>query len=639
MKTLRRAMFLGLFVLTALTAGAADEFSDTPVFTFTAKSGPELVNDPDKELSNASGSLTMRPNNAGEFFLYAYNPEKAKKAYIVEVKGGPGSSLNGTAKVTIPGKKWMRIRVTKPAPAAAPAAAPVPAPAPAAAAAPAAPPEVLPPGSELASESNSFSFTLRLLNDDGTPATDTDGKAYGRKVGVTVQKPDDYIAAPAGTISLKDRLTQVAVTVSGKPDFTGTANLMLAFPPQESLKDAIIREGIYKRTLTREPNSTAAPKATLSGAVENAVDKLRIHLGVDGFDRAFIYQPALAGDTANANLIRVATVAVRILPAVGFNKGAETQPVAAFPVKIEADNDPAGSTLELWIRKAGDGNTFEKNEIIKLGGARDERVWVEVAGPVDGGVLISSTSKDWLKPLDIRNFRGKCEVVAVLKNKQLEGGKVESAPFALTIDANIPERLEFVKFPEKHIKGTPLPVTVTGTDLDTRIEKVLFILGKPGDDGKFPSDAAKVEGLAVIDKNKIPTGAYTALLPVPADKRGEMYISAVLIDAVGLSVTKTQRIELVDAPPPTGSINGTISIGERRQPGIKVLLLNGEGKEKAAAVTNEYGRYKFEKVPVGDYVVFAEKPDSSYGSEGKVAVQVKAEQTAKPAIDLKKRTK
>ena len=633
MKTLRRAMFLGLFLLTGFAATAADDFSDTPVFTFTAKSGPELVSDPDAELSKASGTLTLRPNNSNEFFLYAFNPEKAKKSYIVDVKGGPGSGLNGTAKVTIPAKKWLRIRVPKPAPAPAPAIVP------AAATAPAAPAEKLPPGSELASGSNSFSFTVSLLNDDGTPATDTDGKAYGRKVDVIVQKPDDYVAAPVGTISLEDRISQVLITVTGKPDFTGKANLTLAFPPQASLKDAILREGIYKRTLVRDADATDAPKATLSGSVENAVDKLRIDLGIDGFNRAFIYEPALAGDTNAAKLIRVQKPAVRVLPAKGYETTAESQPVAAFPVIVEADNDPSGSTLELWIRKAGDGNDLDKNEIVKLGGARDERVWVDVAGPVDAGFLISSSSKDWLKPLDIRNFRGKCEVVAVLKNKQLQGGKVESAPFNLTIDANIPERLEFVKFPDKHLKGTPLPVTVTGVDLDTRIEKVFFYLGKPGDDGKFSPETLKFDGAEVLDKKKLPTGAYTVLLPLPADKRGRMFISAVLVDAVGLTVTKTQTIELVDAPPPTGAINGTISIGERRQPGIKVLLLNGEGKEKANALTNEYGRYKFEKVPVGDYVVFAEKPDSSYGSEAKLAVAVKADATAKPAMELKKRTK
>jgi hypothetical protein len=631
MKALRRAMFLGLFVLTGLTAAAADDFSETPVFTFTAKGGPELVNDPDAELSKASGTLTLRPNNAGEFFLYAYNPEKGQpKKYIVEVKGGPGSSLNASVEVSIPGKKWMRIRVPKPAPAPAPAVVP------AAATAPAAPAEKLPPGSELANGSNSFGFTLRLLNPDRTPAMDADGKPYGRKVDVIVQKPDDYVAPPKGKISSKGSLTQVTATVDGKPDFTGTANLTLDFPPQASLKNAILREGIYKRTLTKEGDAT--PKATLSGAVENAVDTLRILVGIDGFNRAFIYEPALAGDTANADLIRVQKPAVRILPAVGFNRGAETQPVAAFPVIVETDNDPAGSTLELWIRKQGDGNDPARNEVVKLGGPRDERVWVDVAGPVDAGFLISSISKDWLKNLDLRSFRGKCEVVAVLKNKQLQGGMIESSPFLLTIDANIPERLEFVKFPEKHIKGTPLPVAVTGVDLDTRVEKVFFILGKPGDDGKFAPDAAKVEGEPVLDKNKVPTGAFKALLPLP-EKRGVMFVSAVMVDSVGLSVVKTQTVELVDAPPPTGTINGTVSIGERRQPGIKVLLLNAEGKEKAAAVTNEYGRYKFEKVPVGDYVLFAEKPDSSYGSEGKVAVQVKADATAKPAFELKKRTK
>src|SRR4051794_16266663 len=112
-----------LFVSLAAVAAAADDFSTTtPMFAFlpTANKAEELAKIPE----DATENLTLRPNQAGEFYLYAFNPSKVKKTYIVELRS---SRVAVQTKVTIPDGKWVRVRLPKPAPPP-PVAVVVPAP-------------------------------------------------------------------------------------------------------------------------------------------------------------------------------------------------------------------------------------------------------------------------------------------------------------------------------------------------------------------------------------------------------------------------------------------------------------------------------------------------------------------------------
>src|SRR5262249_41252554 len=161
-----------------------------------------------------------------------------------------------------------------------------------------------------------------------------------------------------------------------------------------------------------------------------------------------------------------------------------------------------------------------------------------------------------------------------------------------------------------------------------------FFLGKPLDDGKIPPDAVLAEGKPLLDK----PGVWEAAIPLPAEKRGEAFIGVAFFNEVGLATTKTQRIELVDAPPPSGAIDGIVLIGDRPQPGLVVRLF-ADGKEKAVAMTDDKGKFKFENVPVGNYTVGSARPDSSYGFGGTAPVQVELERRAKVALNLTKQVK
>jgi len=626
-------LFLAPVLLAGLVASAtAQDFSTTTVFTFAPALGPDVVSDPNTDLK-ATPNLKLRPNKSGEFYLYAFNPSKVQKTYVVEMKGSPGSGVAAQVKVAIPGEKWARVRLPKPAPPAAPAPVAV-----APVTTPPVPSTPLPPGAELASSSGLFQFTLRLLNADLTPVADANGLNYGQVVTVNVLRPENYIAPPTGSVTRSDRLTRVNVNVSpmlanGQPVFTGTADLRLAFPPQSALSGAIIREGFYRRSLVVEPGTN--PTATLVGAVENAGEKVRIDVGVDGLDRAFIYEPAPAGDINVGKLNRILTPAIRLFPAVGYKSSVATQPVPAFPVRVEADNAPPDATVQLWIRPRGASDDPAVNERVPLGGAYEERLWLEVSGPTEG-LFLTNQARDWVKSLDLAALRGEQEIVAVLSIPGTAGAKIlKSEPLRLIVDATPPEEIKFAKLPARQIKGKPLAVRATVVDPETKIVKAVFFLGKPTDDGKLPADAILVEGKMV----KGNSGEWEAALPLLPERRGEAFVGVVMTNEVGLSTTATQRIELVDAPPPLGAIDGIVKAGELPAAGTLVNLFDGDNKMKNTATADSRGRFKMEGIIPGTYTLRASKPTSSYPLGAAEPVQVEAEKRAKALLSMVKQVK
>jgi hypothetical protein len=649
MRPASRLLLAPLLVLLASAGTRGQEFSTgIPAFALTPIPGPEVVD------AVPVGGVTdplLRPNTAAEYHLYVFNKENEPATYIVELRGGPGSALAAQAKVTIPGKRWQRVRLPKPP--APPPAPVVPVPPPAAPPANQPPPEPPPPGSRLAAnEKGEFQFTLRLLNADGTPVldrADPPGNPLGRRVTVNLQRPDEYIstdtADTGARVATDGPLTRVTARVKAKAAFVGEAPVTLAFPPELPLSGTVIREGFYRRTLLRPTANDPVPAAVLDGAVENAPENLRVFVGVDGYDRAFIYQPSPKGGLAG-DLIRDDSVGVRLYPAAKFAAEAVTAPVAAFPVRVEADNPPAGATLELRLRpvripgpppaaETAKDELLRRSEVVRLGGARDEQVWIDPSGPGDGGLLITRRSRDWVKPLDLRSIRGTHEIVAVLSGG---GQEVASLPLVVTVDDTAPEDVAFAPFPTRHPKGKALPITASAVDPETGVARATFFVGRPLDDGKLPPDAITVDG-APVDPQDPKNRAWTANLPIPPERRGEVIVGVVFTNQVGLATTRTTRIELFDAPPPgsvvaVGRIEGTVKILETPQPGLTVVLRNLDGKDLATTTTNPKGKFVFEKVAVGSYTLSSGKKDSSYGYVGSAAVEVKADQTAKPVVSL-----
>jgi hypothetical protein len=432
----------------------------------------------------------------------------------------------------------------------------------------------------------------------------------------------------------------VTARVKAKAAFVGEAPVTLSFPPELPQLGAVIREGFYARTLTRPTDKAAVPATILDGALENAPANFRVFVGVDGYDRAFIFQPSPKGGL-EGDLNRYEEAGVRVYPAAKFAARTATAPVAAFPVRVEADNPPVGATLELRLRparipgpppagEAAKDELLRRSEVVKLGGARDEQVWLDPSGPGDGGLLVTRRSRDWVWPLDLRAVRGTHEVVAVLS----EGGRevTVSAPLVVTVDDTPPENVVFGPFPAKLLKDQPLPVSAAATDRETGVVKATFFVGGQLDDGTFPAGAVTVAGV----RSEKDATVWVADLPVPAGTRGDVVVGVVFTNQVGLATTRTARVrvQLILPPPPRGRVEGRVLLGDRPQPDSPVTLLGADGTAKATATTDPTGKFRFEQVPPGGYSVASTKPDPTTGFTGSAPVQVRAGETAKATVSL-----
>ena len=622
----RLALLAALVAFGSPAPAQAPKFSDDVVFTFIAEAGAKDVLDALPKDNNPN--IVMRPNDGGEFHLYVKNPAKALKTYTVELASEPKGTIAARIEVKIPGDKWMRVRIPKPAPEPVVAVVPVAAPAPTT---PPAPKVELPSGQELIRSNVGFRFVLRLLakDDDGAlaPVKGADGADLGRVCTVTLAKPSAYLEVDKPKlVAPKDKPAIITVPVkaiAGKA--SGDATVQLYFPPTLNAPGLMLREGVYRRAISLDGGPNASVQ--LRGSIQKYGKEFRAEVSIDGVARAFIFTSEPKGDVTD-ELQNFDTKVVRILSAKSV-----TRPTAAFPIKLEVDNAPDNANLEVQIRQVGSDSKDDANsEVLPLKGSRQERVWIDLAGKIDGGFAIGNRSVDWVVPLDLRERRGRLEVVCTIP-----GTAIKSDPFIITVDATAPEDVKFLKLPAQHIKGTPLPVTAALQDLDTKVVKAVFFLGELQEDGKLP-EGPKVAGTRALDpKTKLPSPVeWIGLMPLPPEKRGEITIGVAVTDEVGNTATETQKVELVDPPAPNGTIIGKVVIGERAQPGLTVILADGEGKPKGETKTDAFGKFKFEKVAPGAYTLKTSKTDVTLGLTGTAPAQVENGKTVKPEIVLKR---
>ena len=619
----RLALLAALVAFGSPAPAQPPKLSDDVVFTFIADAGAKDVLDTLPKDNNPN--IVLRPNDGGEFHLYVKNPAKALKTYTVELSAEPKGTIAARIEVKIPGNKWTRVRMPKPAPVVA--VVPVAAPAPTT---PPAPKAELPSGQELIRSNLGFRFVLRLLakDDDGAlvPVKGTDGADLGRVCTVTLAKPSAYLDVAKPTlVAPKDKPARISVPAKAIAGIaSGEVTVQLSFPPTLNAPGLMLREGVYRRAISLDGGPNAS--VVLLGSVQKYGNKFRAEVSIDGIARAFIYTSEPKGEVTD-ELQKFDTQVVRILSAKSV-----TRPTAAFPIKLEVDNAPDNANLEVRVRQVGGDDTDANKEIILLKGSRQERVWVDLAGQIDGGIAIANRSIDWVVPLDLRERRGRLEVVCAIA-----GTTIKSDPFIITVDATAPEDVKFLKLPAQHIKGTPLPVVAALQDLDTKVVKAVFFLGELQEDGKLP-EGPKVVGTRVLDpKTKLPSPVeWIGLMPLPPEKRGEITIGVAVTDEVGNTTTETQKVELVDPPAPNGTIVGKVVLGERAQPGLTVTLTDGEGKPKGEAKTDAFGKFRFEKVAPGAYTLKTTKTDVTLGLTGTAPAQVENGKTAKPEIVLKR---
>lgn len=632
MSAVRLTAALGLLAVWLSLAPAQDYAAKWTAFTAKADAPDETKNVVDLQAAD----LAPRPNTASAVYLYVQNRLPNKDTFVVELhQGGPNGPSLGRATVKFTGNNvqgtWKRVKFAPP-PAAPPAPASTP---------PAEPP---PPGVALKRDAAGFQFTLRLLDEKGEAVVkDEANRPYIDVVNLTFAKPEAYLSVDKPTVAVQGGAAEVAVKVTPIADAKGTPPITADSPATVRLSFAgtglTLGDGVYTRTV--------AAAATLTGAVKAPPDTLTVHVAVDGVERAklFTVSPRLTTDQVNPDT----RVAVRVVPLVPLPANNATRPVAAFPVRLEVDNPPADHALELRVKRATD-NSADQNEVFRFPAPRDEKVWLNPADP-SGGIGLTTKSGDWVKVLSLADLRGRIDLSGVLV--KAGGTDLPSDPVRLLVDATPPEvtfrdpGLKVTKSGARQLeKGQPLPVRAFATDGTggTGIAKVMFFLGKVGEDGKPPAGAAVVEGTPELDKDGRPTDVWAAALQLPADKK-DVTVSAIATDGAGNAggprTGEALRVFIVDPPPllPPGRIDGIVMFGELPQPGVEVKIVGGEGKIRKSVVTNPSGKFCIAGLPPGPYVLLSGKTDVTTGVSGVTEVTVEPGEKATPAVIVLKKNK
>lgn len=597
-----------------------------------------------KEFPPEKQGLTaaLRPNatDAGVYFVYAKNPAKNVDdlaTLVVELRGAKDEFIAEGRAEKVPGGSWKVVRFAKPAVTPAPAVAPAPG---------AAPVEPAPPGAPVARGGKGFEFILKQFVIDAkgvkVEALDADKKPIKETLKVSFMAPADYGVTVGDLKTGADKTAGVVIT---PPKAGGKSTAKITFPGQKDGQPPAGVVGLFAVTL--EPSAAGDAKVTLGGRFPNGL--VPLHLAVDGVERVAVYDTATISDKGEVKATSARKV--RVVPVGG---AVAVKPNAAYPVRVETDNAGPNDTLELRVRRTGDSGASD--EVIPLGGPRDERLWVDAAEPTKQGLGFATKTSDWVKMIDLSAARGEMDIEAVLKPQG--GTKIESA-LKVIVDAQAPvvsggiDVGDPTKPKEKLLKGAALLVRATVKDEGgAGVQKVSFVLfTKLQPDGTLPPDAVVADGVRVpkVDgKTKKPstiefTDEWVAEL-IPPDKKGKYLIAAVATDRAGNEGKVTKQdpavkvIELVDpatgAAGPRGSIAGIVIFGGLPQPGLKVAVGGADGKAKAVATTDEKGRFCIPDVLPGAYTVVTLKTNSALGFTSQADVTVEPEKTAKVTLEL-----
>jgi hypothetical protein len=628
----RAALLLSTLILAAAPAAA---WAQNGKFFFSAK--PKLAADNFYETS-----IDVRPNTSVPLYLHVRSPQVASNAYVelvvddrVWARSAPlkFDAADQTLPVTFP-KPEEKKPAPVPVPVAPPAAnAPPPLP-------PPPPGRVLPFTKPTGTDSaGSFRFTLRLMN-EGADKKVTE--VFSERIGVNVLQPESYLA-----IEGSSRGNNIEIKVSPKPNddtarkayLDGSPSVVsLYFPPGENIDVKLLGTGMYRRTLTG-PGATVTLEATeLPIVTAGQRSPIRFYIDVDGFPRAFVFQPTVSEFTSG-KLQPTTAPAVRLYPGQVAAESPKnyyvarpvTKPEDRFPVRVELDNaKPETQTTVSFGRTSSSAG-----EVDLLYGPRDTKVWIDVAAE-DGQFLVSNKLTDWVTPLDTYMLRGEYTLIA----KRSDQGADKKV--ALLLDDTSPNRIS-LQLPDEHVKGDPLRVVASISDRErTPITRVVFFIGlPPGPDGKRAADPVKVEGL----RDPADPERWVADLPLAPDAKGVLQVGATATNEVGLDSTDTKNIRLLEPPAPAGTIVVTVLRGGRPQPGVNVLLRDSEGKDKGVLTTAVkadkdkkvvVGQVVFDKLPPGLYGIGAAKADSSSGSKAAVPVKVEAGKTVEINLELKR---
>lgn len=437
---------------------------------------------------------------------------------------------------------------------------------------------------------------------------------------VTLLDPERYLTVTDATYrpAVGGRPNALAVRVRPETPLDNPPCPIEIVFPAEANPGLMIRDGKLKGPLPTDgqPLRLYAEGLTTGGAPPT---RLYVNLNTDGSERAFTFAGTVPPTGEAIRLTQVTEPLVRVR-APEFASG-----IKPLPVRIEADNAPEGSKLELRLGTYVE-DRFVTDASKTIDTPRERTTTLGVKSP-EGMLLLRGLLRDWETALPVDYLVG----IRDLEARIVKDGKVlAESRVKVLFDSAPPVNIEFLSLPPKVAKEKPLAVRATSDRPVSSVKEVKFFYGKPVK-GDAPQGAATVPGKLVDPKANV----WEAVLP-PTGVDGPITVTALFTSRAGLTGAGSQDAEsmpeaIANKPEPA-MIGGKVIEGRLPQADLVVVLLDDKGAEKGRVKTKGDGGFQFNDVPPGKYKLQVQKEITNRKAEADV--DVKAGEEKKVTLEL-----
>ncbi|MCU0877508.1 MAG: carboxypeptidase-like regulatory domain-containing protein [Pirellulaceae bacterium] len=442
--------------------------------------------------------------------------------------------------------------------------------------------------------------------------TDTaDGSQIFKRLSIAPQRPQRYVVPRVRYSRARER---IEIQVSPVDDSLLPAEGVRL---SAELAETIAPDAERQLAALLRPGEPPAEMFVEVPAAAGRVANLRI--SVDGFPRAFLYRVPCTSDVADVpEDLEVLAVNLPPLP-----EGTIYQPPRdSLPVTVEIDAPAAALTTPPLLVEVGIDRNRDRelvgDEIVRI--TTDRQASVTWSGlPPTGELVVNTAVADHTVQVPALGLgSGRANVIA---RAALDDRVAWSAPLEIVFDRDAPRLSNLELQPAGRVAiGTDITVSALADDDGLSGIARLEALVDVDRTGQFGPDAKPVAGGALED------GRWAAKIPTAGLASGPYNVLLRAVDRAG-NISKTARTNVRLITPEEAAaatlaasladITGVVVYGDAPQAGIEMLLVQGEAPPQPAAagaappaslakaVTDAEGRFRFEKIPPGDYTVIA----------------------------------
>ncbi len=333
---------------------------------------------------------------------------------------------------------------------------------------------------------------------------------------------------------------------------------------------------------------------------------LSVAVAADGIERAFTFSGTAPATGGTVRLAR------DTMPAVAVAAERFAVPAVPLPVRLEVDNAPPGSSVQLRIGVEA-AATFVADVVHTVRPAKDRSAAARF-DPKGETLFVRGAVRDPDVRVPVGLLAGERTLEARLVDAA--GCVLDRTTQTVVFDGTPPTNVRFLDLPPRAGKGLPLPVRATCDPTVSGVDKVTFFLGK-AEKGVLPTAPPPAPGQLIAG------GAWAAVLQ-PGKDVDRVTVGVRFTTKAGLSTIETAEVELVDPAelnrPKPGAITGKLVEGGIAQGDHPVFLYDAKRAPLAQAKTTADGTFIFRDLPPGRYVLFAQRVETNREATAEVTV-------------------